>query len=222
MPSKSTRQQNPDPQPLATVVSKDGDVKLVNPGISCSDSALHRGPEFRPLSHVHFRQDTPVHRSYSPKSVELRRKSETNLISGQHCSPRYRCKSDLELANKGSINAAEIHRRKAQTVPRDSLTRQRRSLAHVTKGIAACDKVVTKQPRNVPGPECNPDWPALCESDYENCDSTVVLDDDTVTNSNSNYGMYMVTEGIKGLLQFMHHPFQCCQKKVCELISFYI
>lgn len=227
MPSKSSRQQNPPPKPKETVVGKTGEVRLASPEISSSDSALNKGAEFRPLPHVHYQRGSPVQHRYSLKSAELRRRSDTSLATQPSYSHKTRCKSDLEISSdsRNVHNYAEVSRRKTQTVPREVLVRQRRSVGHVTRGIAACDKVVIKQPtsRNIQGPESNPDWPVLCESDYENCGDSTVIDEIVVPQDKSHYGASMVTEGVKGLMKLLHHPFQCCQRKVSRhLVSFLI
>lgn len=228
MPSKSARQQNPAPQPVDTMVNQKGKVNLARgqPGISGSDSALHRGAEFRPLQHhVQFPRTSPVHHRHSMKSAELRRKSETSLITQHAQYPRQmRCKSDLDLKkDKTELSSGDATPRKIRTVPRDTLATPRRSTGHVSRLPVPRGHVVTRQParntsRSIPGPDSNPDWPVLSESDYENVgDNSVILGDPAVAYGNGRYGASSVTEGVKGLMKLLYHPFQCCQRKVGKL-----
>lgn len=224
MPSKHSRQEDPSPQPMATVVTKDGTVSLVSTSISCSDSALNKKVEFRPLYAMQSPRAPPVTRGSCLKSAEFRRKSDTNIVTQQpsFCSQKPRCKSDLDIVNQNQLNPRVVDQRRVRTIPRDSLARPRRSVGNVSQGTKSRDHVVIKQPsRCIPGPDSNPDWPTLNESDYENCgDSTVILDEPG-NHSNSHYNASSVAEGVKGLMKLLYHPFQCCQRKVSDSVQMF-
>ncbi|KAH3752444.1 hypothetical protein DPMN_187061 [Dreissena polymorpha] len=177
------------------------------------------GTQVHQRQHVTFR-DSPLEqggKGYSVKSAEFRRKSDTSVMQ------------DKESQNKEirrNSDAAVLTMQQGNT---SVLAHRQRSVVHVSgnsTSVSTCARastsVVTKQPVSgsmMQNPLCNPDWPTLPESDYENCaDTTLVLTDDgfvdVFATSKQAYGYANLAEGVKSLVKLLHVPFQCCKRKV--------
>lgn len=224
----------------------DGLTNLAKVGVSCSDSALdkefdHSSRTYRrtPESVEDYRNISKHQQSYSVKSAELRRKSEasSNLyrdseLSNCHKQDVFRRKSDVTACHRHVVHRSRgEHRQRGKTVPKDTivLAHKRRSVVHVSGGSKKKDvgnnalpcsgrPAVTSQPLSgtsaIREPSGNPDWPVLKEDECENNGDNSVK----VNHGNGSYVISSVTEGVKGLVKFLHVPFQCCKRKVCNYV----
>lgn len=205
-------------------------------GVSSSDSALHkdydmhsktvpRVPKISGSFHEGQRNDPKAHQPLGVRSHELRRKSEASCNLHRDSERSGYTNEEFRRKSEAIIRNRNIAISKCKSIAKDTvvLSHQRRSVVHVSGGSKAeyagsassrreNRRVVTSQPlpATIGGPGENPDWPVLMESDFENNGKSGEI----AKCKDGTIGINSVSETVKGLVKFLHGPFQCCKREV--------